>query len=209
MAGDKPQKGIRNKVNYNPKSRNNLTQYTRPKTEAEKKKLLKSIAAEAEIDLELLEVIVPTKKVFTDEEQKRFLKLVKLHLTELTEQGAKVTTQDMQALASLCKNLVMEDRLLEDAKTKFKQDPTAIVNVMAAVDKLKKANEKLSESLATNRNIRVDPKRGSNITILDILEAYESETFGSAEERLAVLEAEEEELAGEDKYVTTIDDMIR
>ena len=197
------------KINYNPKSRENLRQYRKNK-ESEQVKILKSITAEVDLEIpaEMLEVIIPTKKVFSSEEKKRFLQLLKLHLKEISG-DEKVTLSDIQSVAELCKNIIMEDRLLADVQSKSKEDPTALVNVMTSIDKLKKRNKDLSESLATNRNVRVDPKAGGTISVLDLLEAYESGETASVEEKLELLKREEMEEAGPEKYRTTVEDMIR
>jgi hypothetical protein len=206
----RPPKAKTNTKNYNPKSRANLRQYSQGKQSAEQAKMIKAITTEIEIEIppEMLEVIIPTKKVFSNDETKRFLQLLKLHLKELSNDD-KITFADIQNVAELCKNIIMEDRLLADAQTKAKANPTAIVDVMATIDKLKKRNQSLSDSLATNRNVRIDPKAGGNITILDLLEAYEVGETASIAEKLAIMEKEEAEEAGPDKYQTTVDGMIR
>jgi hypothetical protein len=195
------------KKNYNPKSRENLRQYTAPQAEKETKKLLRSISEEIDIDEDLLEVIVPTKKVFSADERKRFLKLIKLHLIELTEHDSKITTSDIQALSMVCKNLIMEDRLLADAQTKAKADPTAIANVMASIDKLKKANEKLSEGLATNRNMRVDPRSGREFTVMDVLYEFDNDRADEYENRM-LDEYEEKEDKVKDLVKSSVEDLI-
>jgi hypothetical protein len=206
----RPPKSKTNTKSYNPKSRENLRQYSQGKQSAEQAKMIKAITTEIEIEIppEMLEVIIPTKKVFSNEETKRFLQLLKLHLKELSNDD-KITFADIQSVAELCRNIIMADRLLADSQTRAKEDPTAIVNVMASIDKLNKRNKDLSDSLATNRNVRIDPKAGGNITILDLLEAYEVGETASIAEKLAIMEKEEAEEAGPDKYQTTVDGMIR
>jgi hypothetical protein len=193
---------------YNPKSRENLRQYNQGKKEAEQAKMIKAITAEVDIEIpaEMLEVIIPTKKVFSNEETKRFLQLLKLHLKEISSDD-KITFADIQNVAELCKNIIMEDRLLADAQTKAKEDPTAIVNVMASIDKLKKRNQSLSESLATNRSVRIDPRAGRNLTVMDVLYTFDDEVQEEYQDKLlAKLDKEEKEVEGLAR--TTTKDMI-
>lgn len=194
---------------YNPKSRQNLRQYSEPKQKAEQAKMIRSITDEVEIEIpaEMLEVIIPTKKVFSNEETKRFLQLLKLHLKEISS-DEQITFADIQNVAELCKNIIMEDRLLADAQSKSKEDPTAIVNVMASIDKLKKRNQSLSESLATNRNVRIDPRQSGNVTILDIIEEYERKGAEELQRKLDAMKKEEEEEVPEGSYRTRVDDML-
>ena len=196
--------------NFNPVSRNNLMQYAGPKEQKKQEKILKSMVNDLGMDIpsEMLEVIIPTKKVFSKEEKTRFLQLLRFHLEELSDHG-KITFPDVQAVAELCKNIIMEDRLLEDAQNKMKEDPTAIVNVMASIDKLKKRNKDLSDSLATNRNVRVDPRQSGNTTILDIIEDYERKGQAELQRKLRELKKEEDDEVPAGSYQTSVEEMIK
>jgi hypothetical protein len=193
------------KKNYNPKSRDNLRQYTAKGT-SDKDKLLQSMAEQVNIDPELLEVIIPSKKVFSTDEQKRFMKLVNLYFNELTSQDSKLTITDIQAMATLCKNAILEDRLLEDANNK--EDKTAIAEVMASIDKLKKENAKLTESLATNRNVRVDPRAGKDITVMEVLYEFDNRTEDGYEENKLLHEFTEQEDKVSKLVADTVENMI-
>ena len=159
---------------YNPKSRENLRQYSESKNAQEKDSLIRSITEEVEIDIpeEMLEVIIPTKKVFSADEQKRFIRLLKFNLKEIAA-DEKLSFADVQSVAELCKNIILEDRLLADSHKK--SDPTTLTGIMASVEKLKKRNATLSDSLATNRSARIDPRQGKNITVMDVLYTFDDE----------------------------------
>jgi hypothetical protein len=201
----RPKKPVKN---YNPKSRENLRQYSHGKQLTEQAKMIQAITTEIEIEIpaEMLEVIIPTKKVFSAEEKKRFLQLIKLHLKELSNDD-KITFADIQNVAELCKNIIMADRLLADAQDRSKEEPRALVDVMASVDKLNKRNKDLSESLATNRSVRIDPRAGRNLTVMDVLYTFDDEVQEDYQDKLLTkLAKEEKEVEGLAKSTTR--DMI-
>lgn len=189
----RPKKPVKN---YNPKSRENLRQYSHGKQLTEQAKMIQAITTEIDIEIpaEMLEVIIPTKKVFSAEEKKRFLQLIKLHLKELSNDD-KITFADIQNMAELCKNIILEDRLLADSQKKSKENPIAIIDVMGTVEKLKKRNATLSDTLATNRSARIDPRAGRDITVMDVLYAFDSQAQEALQSSiLTKLEGEEKEI---------------
>lgn len=204
----RPPKQPRTGRKYNPKSRENLRQYSEAKNAQEKDSLIRSITEEVDLEIpeEMLEVIIPTKKVFSHEEQKRFIRLLKFNLKEIAA-DEKISFADIQSVAELCKNIILEDRLLADSQKKAKEDPIAIVGVMATVEKLKKRNATLTETLATNRSARIDPRQGKNITVLDVLYTFDNEVQEDFQEKLlAKLIQQEKEVEG--LVRTTNEDMI-
>jgi hypothetical protein len=178
---------------YNPKSRDNLRQYNVTSAK-DKKQLVKSIAEEIEVDIpeEMLEVIIPTKKVFKDkEERERFALLLKLSLKEISSEE-KLTFSDIRAMAELCKNTILEDRLLENSNS-----PATLVDVMTPVEKLKKRNATLLDTLATNRSARIDPRQGKDITVMDVLYTFDDEVQEDFQDKLLKrLESEEDKVKG-------------
>jgi hypothetical protein len=194
---------------YNPISRNNLQQYKIPSEKRKQNNILKKMVDEFEMDVppEMLEVIIPTKKVFDKEERTRFLYLLHYHLKELSVQ-AKPTFQDVEAVAEFCKNKIMEDRLWEDVNNRRADNPTAATDVMATIDKLKKRNKDLSESLATNRNMRIDPRQNSNFTVLDLIAEYERKGSEEVRKKLEEFKKAEAEEVEDNSYSTSVDKMI-
>lgn len=179
---------------YNPKSRDNLRQYNEANNAKDKKELVKSITDELEINIseEMLEVIIPTKKVFSKEERERFVLLLKLSLKEISS-DEKISFSDIQAMAELCKNIILEDRLLEHSQKRAKENPIAIVDVMAPVEKLKKRNATLTDSLATNRSARIDPRQGRDITVMDVLYTFDDDVQEDFQEKLMKRLTDEED----------------
>jgi hypothetical protein len=190
-------------TNYNPKSRENLAQYARPRRAKEREKIKKEIVKDVglEISEEMLEVIIPAKKIFSDEEQKRFLLLFKLRAKELSDHDAKLTTSDVIAIAKLCKNSILEDRLLAASPT----DGDGIASVMASINTLNKDTEKLTEKLATDRRQRVDPRAGKDVTVNDVLFMVEEE---KAAGRNKLKEMAEEENLVRGYVKSSVEDMI-
>jgi len=190
---------------FNPKSKENLIQYSRPKLEKEKEKIKKDIVKDPSIDIdeEMLEIIIPTKSIFSPEESKRFFLMFKLHIKELSENDSKLTVSDMKAVAKLCKNTILEDRLLEVAKKS--KDGEAITSMMASIDKLNKDTEKLTEKLATDRKQRIDPRAGKDITVNDILFLVDEERQKGID-KLRIYKEEEDKI--KDKVKSSIEEMI-
>jgi acetolactate synthase small subunit len=198
------------KRNYNPASRANLRQYSAPKAQKEQAKQMQEITDGFELDIsaEDLEVIIPTKKLFIGDERERFMRLFKLHIKELTKSG-EVTFPDLQLVSELCKNIIMEDRLLTHAQENAKKDPKALTDVNTTVNNYKKRNKDISESLATNRNVRIDFRQSGKVTILDVIEDYERKSAAELQRKLEMLKREEDDKVDPNKYRTTVADMIK
>jgi hypothetical protein len=182
---------------YNEKSRENLLQYRVQKSQSANDKIKKEIAKEVDIDLEQIEIIIPTKKLFNPEEKTRFLSLYKLYLKQFSK-DQKLETSDMVAIATLCKNQILEDRIYAEAET--------IADAMASVEKLKKENAKINDQLAANRSQRVDPRAGQDITMVDVLDNYLKKSREDLERRMQEYQTEEQEFDG--KIKSTVEEMI-
>jgi hypothetical protein len=193
------------KKNYNPKSRDNLRQYSADKKKASQSQIMKGLAEEIDFELDpaVLEVIIPTDDVFTPKEKLRFLGFLKLYMNEFGKDTI-MSISDIDDIAQLCKNKILEDRLLVKVKKNADQD---IPDVMSAIDKFKKENAKLKEQLAANRSVRIDPRAARDVTVLDVLYEFDREASDLHEnELMEKLEREEEKVAGLAK--TTVDEMI-
>lgn len=182
---------------YNDRSRENLMQYRSKTAKTKTDKLKKEISQEIEIDEEQIEIIIPTKKLFNPEEKTRFLSLLKLYLKQFSK-DQKLETSDMVAIATLCKNQILEDKIYAEADS--------VADAMPSVERLKKENAKINDQLAANRSQRVDPRSGQDITMSDVLEYYIKQSKEDLEERMREYEAEEGEY--NDKIKTTVKDMI-
>lgn len=188
--------------NYNPRSRENLKQYKSVLDKKRTSKITKEIASEVKISEELLETIIPKKDVFKSNEQERFTLYLKAYIKEYGTKGAELTISDLDDISQLCKNKILEDRLLKEAKT----TDIGVADVMAAIDRLKKDNVKLKEQLASTRRDRVDPKAGQMVTVMDLLEEYSRGTRESLEKKMEKYSLEEEEF--EERIKSDIEDVI-
>jgi hypothetical protein len=188
---------------YNPKSRENLKQYRLPKLKEMQDKTLSGVAEKFEFDKEVIETIIPVSKIFTTDEAVRFWKYFDLYLSEFAAEG-NLTISDFDDIAKLCKNAILEHRLL-----KSKKRDTEVADIMNALDKINKENQILKKQLAATRDQRFDPRSGNDITILDVIYEYEKRGGGiSFEERIKEFEQEEENQVPEGSFKTSRKDMI-
>ena len=72
----------------------------------------------------------------------------------------------------LALNKVLEMRLLKDSKG-AKTDK--LLDAPASIEKIRKQTEKLKENLATRRKDRIDPKKFSGFSIVDLAVSYDME----------------------------------
>jgi hypothetical protein len=189
------------KRKMNPNSVKNLKQ----NRDADSKKLKDATLEELadRLDMEaVMQVIAPLSEIFKPEEQKRFMAYFKLYIQEFSLSDSHLTISDLDDVATLCKNKILEDRLLAASR----KEPAGIAEYMPAIDKLKKENKSLKDQLAATRTQRVDPRSGKEITVLDILYEYEQRSRESLDDKLKQYEEEEQEIEG--LFSSSIDKMI-
>lgn len=182
----------------NPKSLANLKQNRNAKVKKQTAKAQKEILAELDISEEQLQVITPTKELFTPDEQKRFMNFLKLYLRQFSK-GSSLEVSDLVAISTLCKNHILEDNILKANKS----DPAA---AMASIEKLKKENAKLNDQLAATRVSRVDPRAGQDVTVQELVGEYDRMT--KEDIRRKIREYEEEEKDYNDKISSSIETLI-
>lgn len=181
---------------YNEKSISNLKQYQRPEERLEreaKKTAAKYLDYLSDAELE---IITPTKTMFDVDEQKRFIGFLDMYLKQFVKVGELETT-DLVAIATLCKNHILESRILNELP---------IADAMTPVEKLKKENDRLTEQLAGKRSQRVDPRSNQDFTLQDLLLAYEDKKKEDIEEKKKRFQQEEEKFEGLIK--SSFEDMI-
>jgi len=190
---------------YNPKSRENLKQYKNvlEKKRGPKSNLSKELKGVINIDEELLDTIIPKNDVFKgNTEKERFTKYLKAYIKEYGSKGAELTISDLDDISQLCKNKILEDRLLKEARI----TDIGVADVMASIDRLKKDNVKLKEQLASTRRDRVDPRAGQFITVMDLIEDYSRGAREGFEQKMERYKAEEDEF---EKRITTDIEKVR
>lgn len=183
---------------YNPKSRENLVQYQAPKKKEIEEKYTREIIEETALEEEHLDIIIPKTFFKGIDEQERFMSFLKMYANQFAKTGELETT-DVVAIATLCKNHILEDRMLSSNKDE-------VENVMSAVERLKRENAKLNEQLAATRVQRVDPRANQDVTIMDIISAYEKGERQSMREKMQRDSEPEKMLDG--KYNTTVSGLI-
>lgn len=190
------------KKSYNPRSRENLRQYKQPRMNEIQNAVLNKLAEVIKIDKEELEIIIPTTKIFSEEEAIRFWKYFELYATEFSAEG-NLTVSDRDDIATLCKNKILEDRLLEASK-KGKE----IADITNALEKYKRENQQLKKQLAATRDQRYDPRAGKDFTVLDLLRYYVESKQDAFKQKMITFKEEEEKEESQGKIKTTVADMI-
>ena len=95
--------------------------------------------------------------------------LIGIYLQDFDED--QLTANDMDDILSIAMNRVLEFRLLKSSK----DDATAHIDASSAIEKLRKQTDKLKENLANRRKDRVDPKKFSGFSIVDLAVAFDVE----------------------------------
>lgn len=135
---------------------------------------------------ELLQNIIPVDDMFEKDEKDVFNKLVETYLKDFDE--TQLSANDIDDILSVATNKVLEFRLLKTGKG----DADRIIDTSTAIDRLRKQTEKLKESLATRRRDRIDPKKYSGFSIIDLAVAWDKGKKDDAENRIKMFTKEEE-----------------
>jgi hypothetical protein len=136
---------------------------------------------------ELLNKYIPTEKIFDEDELTMFEGLVGIYLKDFDE--AQLTANDIDDIFSIAMNRVLEIRLLKGSKG----NPDDLIDTSAAIEKLRKQTEKLKESLAARRRDRIDPKKYSGFSIVDLAVSYDLDKKKEHMDRALKMREEEEE----------------
>lgn len=118
---------------------------------------------------ELLIKSIPTSEIFNEEEKKMYDSLINIYLQDFDED--QLTANDLDDLMLIAMNRVLEFRLLKLGK----DSSISQLDSSAAIERLRKQTDKLKESLATRRRDRIDPKKFSGFSIVDLAAAFDSE----------------------------------
>jgi hypothetical protein len=142
----------------------------------------------------LLKSIVPVNDLYTDEELKLYNSLIDVYLMDFDEDD--LTSSDMDDIIDLAKNRVIEIRLLKTSK----ESPDRQIDISAALDKLRKQNDKIKENLSSRRKDRIDPNKYKGFSIVDLAVAFDSERKMALQDKTRkLLEKEKEILKERDK----------
>jgi len=144
----------------------------------------------------LLKNIVPVTDLYTDEELKLYNSLIEVYLLDFDEDD--LTSSDMDDIIDLAKNRVIEIRLLKTSK----ESPDRQIDISAALDKLRKQNDKIKENLSSRRKDRIDPNRYKGFSIVDLAVAFDSDRKLKLQEKTQKLLEKEKEILEKRKDYT-------
>lgn len=137
---------------------------------------------------EMLKEIIPVKDIFNDDELVIYNSLVDIYFKDFDKDD--LTSSDMDDIMSLAMNKVLEIRLLKSSKG----NPENTMDISNAIEKLKKQNEKIKESLSARRKDRINPNEFKGFSIVDLAVAFDFEKKRKITERISSLKQEEEEI---------------
>ena len=144
---------------------------------------------------ELLKGIIPIDEIFDDGEIPMYHALIDIYLKDFDNED--ISSGDMDDIMSLATNKVLEIRLLKSSKGNAEKH----LDISAAVEKLRKQNDKVKENLSTRRKDRIDPGRIRGMSIVDLAVAFEDDKKMELQERMERLSIEEgETLEGRKDY---------
>lgn len=116
---------------------------------------------------ELMEELIPAEEIFEDQEIILYRGLISIYLKDFDEDN--LTANDMDDLMGIALNKVLEIRLLKASKG----NSTDLLDASASIEKIRKQTEKLKENLVSRRRDRIDPKKFSGFSIVDLAVAYD------------------------------------
>lgn len=144
---------------------------------------------------ELLQQYVPTADIFTEEELKMYEGLVDVYLNDFDED--QLTASDMDDIMSVAMNKVLEVRLLKLSKNNTGNQ----VEASKAIEALRKQTEKFKENLASRRKDRIDPRKFSGLSIVDLAVAFDNDKKAKAMEKIDAMRKEEESVLESDLLI--------
>lgn len=146
--------------------------------------------------IDIREVIknhLPVQDILSPEEFTVYNSLIESYLQDFDEDDLSVN--DVDDIVSLAMNRVMEFRLL-----KFnKEGIDGHLSVSNAVEKLRKNNDKIKESLSTRRRDRINPDEWRGYSIIDLAVDFDKKQEEILRKRDRELLLEEEEMLSKNK----------
>jgi len=191
----------RAKVDINSNSLRNLAQFNKRSEEGKRKTLSKlRVPRSNEINVEPIDIsvldddvkkmistLVPISGIFDPNEERIFSNFLSIFLKDF--RISDLTNFDIDDILQLATNKVLEIRLL----TAWKDKPSEASYHSQSIEKLRKQNDKMKESLAARRKDRVVPKDRDNISIVDIAASFDIDKMKELEERESLLYQEEQD----------------
>jgi len=183
----------------NPNSRRNLKQYSdnlvipeivlsEETDEEEVQKQVDDIIRGRKLDPGLVKKLIPKRNVLTPTEKERYTGIVTTFLSDFKSEDP--TASDVDDILEIAKCDIMETRLLEASKN----DPATLVAVSQAMDRIYKRKQSAKENLANRRTDRKDARASQDITIVDLVVAFEKHNAQMEQERVDKLLKQQEEI---------------
>jgi len=139
--------------------------------------------------------IIPSASLFSEEELKMFNGLMEIYLKDFDE--SQLSANDLDDIMSIATNRVLEVRLLQSMRNNTDMQ----IDASAAIERLRKQTDKLKENLATRRKDRVDPKKYSGISIVDLAVAFDQNKKDHLLNKVAQFEIEDAELKKSEFFI--------
>lgn len=136
----------------------------------------------------LLKEVLPVIDIFTEDELSIYNDLVDVYMEDFDEGDLK--SSDIDDILDLAKNRVLEFRLLKTSKDNVDKQ----LDASAAIEKLRKQNDKIKENLSSRRRDRIDPNKYKGFSIVDLAVAFDNERKQELTEKVRKLSKEEEEI---------------
>lgn len=137
---------------------------------------------------EMLTEILPVLEIFEEKEVATYKQLVEVYMGDFDKDD--LTSSDMDDIMDLAKSRILEFRLLKIAKEK----PEAVLDISAALEKLRKENQKIKESLSSRRKDRHNPNEYKGFSIVDLAVAFDDQKKLELDEKLKKFAAKEKEI---------------
>ena len=144
---------------------------------------------------ELLKEVIPIDDIFNPEEKKIYESLIDIYLKDF--ESDDLTASDMDDIMSLSMNRVLEIRLLKTSKG----STDAQLDIAGTIEKMRKQNEKIKESLSARRKDRINPHEHKGFSIIDLAVAFEDDRKRKLKDKIKTHKLEEDIILKEyDKF---------
>jgi len=149
---------------------------------------------------ELLSEFIPAAEIFEENEKKMYEGLVAIYLKDFDED--QLTANDMDDIISIAMNRVLEFRLLKGSKGNSDKH----MDASASIERLRKQTDKLKENLASRRKDRIDPRKYSGFSIVDLAVGFDTDKKKEIYDKAESFRSEEYEVLKSDLLVGNKDD---
>jgi len=149
---------------------------------------------------DLLRKTIPAADIFESDELATYEALVGIYLKDFDE--SQLTANDMDDIMSIAMNRVLEIRLLRASKG----DSMMQIDASTAIERLRKQTEKLKDNLVSRRKDRIDPKKYSGFSIVDMAVAFDMDKKREIMERASRKLTKEDEVRKSDLLIGNSND---